>query len=222
MSTKQQTNSTESNQLQFNPQSLGTYGSLQGNIGNTLNQFMQNPLTSSFFNQRVGMGNKQISQMQAGNMQSFLQNFKNQGFTGAAPSAFLQSNLANMARGTSALKSNNFMSQLFNANQMQLGATGLAQSYQPLFTGSNSQGQSTQMTSGTGTWLPQLLGSLGGAALGGLTGGLFGGGSSSGGFQPSDINSLPTNQSGMAGTVPGMFSSVGPSPTMNPFIFGQG
>lgn len=210
---------------------MGVYGGLQGGIGSTLQNFMQNPLTSSFFNQRVGMGAKQISQQAAAGTQALLSNFRQSGMSGGTTNPFLQSMIARQGRATSGLQANNFLSQLFNANQLQLGATGMAQAYNPLMTG----GSSTQTKSGLGTWLPQLAG----AALGGLTGGLgsslgglFGGGgglSSPGGsfgsgVAPSlgSVGAFPQMPNVMGGFNP-MAGLQPPPPTwMNPSPFGTG
>src|SRR5271157_28019 len=167
MSTK--TSTTSQNTLNYDPGSKGIYSGLQSSIGSTLSDFMTNPLQASYFNQAVGMGQKQISQQQSSLMGNVLNNFRTQGYTGAAPTAFAQSQMANIGRQTSGLQANNFLQNLMQARGMQLQATGMAQSYQPLLTGTS--GQSTQTTGGLGTWLPQLAG----AAIGGLTGGLTGG-----------------------------------------------
>lgn len=202
------TKTTDTNTIQYDPGSKGVYSSLQSPIGNTLSQFMQNPLTSSFFNQRVGMGQNQISKMGASGMQSLLSNNRNMGGGGSNP--FLQSQIARQGRATSGLMSNNFLNQLMQANQLQLGATGMAQSYNPLMTGSTG----TQTKSGLGTWLPQLIGSLGGAAIGAFTGGASSatGAGGTGAGSAFTVNGL-SNPSGA-----GIFPASNP---LNPFAMGN-
>lgn len=192
------TKTTDTNNINYDPGAMGVYSGLQPSIGGTLNQFMQNPLTSTFFNQRVGMGANQINAMGATQMQNLLSNFRTSGMGGNTTNPFLQSMIARQGRATSGLLSNNFMNQLFNANQMQLGATGMAQAYNPLMTGSKS----TQQQSGLGTWLPQLLGTLGGAAMGGLTGGMGG----------SVMGSLMSPGGSFGSATPPSLSSVGAFP----------
>ena len=161
------TKTTDTNTLSYNPGALKQYNGLQPQISSTLSNFMQNPLTSSFFNQRVGMGNKQISQQAGAGMQGLLSNFRSSGMGGATTNPFLQSMISRQGRATAGAMSSNFLGQLTNANNLQLTATGMSQAYQPLLQGSTS----TQTQSGLGTWLPQLLGAEGSAAMGFATGG---------------------------------------------------
>lgn len=200
------TKTTDTNNLSYNPGALGQYNQLQPQIGSTLSNFMQNPLTSSFFNQRIGMGQNQISKQAASGMQGLLSNFRASGMSGGTTSPFMQSMISRQGRATSGAMSSNFLGQLTNANQMQLGATGMAQGYQPLLQGSTS----TQTTGGLGTWLPQLIGAAGSAALGAATGGASGGLSMPGGKFGSAV--APSNFTGLPGMVPGMLPSIGGLP----------
>jgi hypothetical protein len=206
VSTKTTTDST--NTLTYDAASKGVYNSLQPQIGSMLSSWMGDPLKASGFLQNVAMGQKQISTSQAGQTQNMMQNAKMQGFNGAYMPAFMQSSMAKQGRATSAMQSQNFMGNLSQSRMLGLQATGMAQGYNPLMTGST--GQSTTTKSGLGTWLPQVLG----AGLSMATG-LGGAGSLASMFQPSDINQAPTGSSGMLGTVPGQYNQVG---SLNPLM----
>lgn len=157
MSTQNKTQSTSS----FNPQSMGQYNQLQSGIGSNLQDFMNNPLQSSFFNTQLQMAQRgNQNRMQAQN-QALMQNATTGGFTGNLP-AFMQAQLQQNSRQMSSNNSNSFNNLLLGANQLRFGATQSAMGYRPLQTGQTQ----TQSQGGLGSWLPQLAG----AAIGGLTG----------------------------------------------------
>lgn len=215
MSTKQQSS------IQYNPQSMGTYSSLQGPLSSVLQQYMKNPLQSSFFNQNVGMGQRQISGQNSTQMRNMLSNARTSGLGAGATSPYMQSMIAMQGRNNAGAQSNNFLQNLNMARQNQMWATGQSAAYSPLMTGQTTQ------TSGLGTWLPQVLGAAGSAALGFATGGAStaaqgGGGAfntANGGIQGSGGygGNGGVNFSGGGG-----FGSFGQAPVAQPFGFGAG
>ena len=185
----------------YNQAGLGAYNQLQSPMANVLLQLMKNPMQSTFFNQRQQLLNKQIGQQGSRNARNILANASLQGYSNLP--GFTNSMLNAAARGTSAQQSNAFLNNLNYMTGMQFGATQAAEGYRPLMMGE------TQSTSGTGTWLPQVLG----AGVSGLMGLATGGGISpfttAGGANPQMPYSgaAPTGPSGVFGTVPGMPAS---------------
>lgn len=164
----------------FNQQSMGQYNQLQSGIGSNLQDFMNNPLQSSFFNTQLQMAQRANMNQQSSRNQMVNQNATVGGFTGNTP-AFLQSQMANNARTASANNSNSFNSLLLGANQLRFGATQSAMGYKPLQTGSNT----TQSQGGLGSWLPQLAGAALGAVnpMKKMMSAFGGGGQTSGEFE---------------------------------------
>ena len=177
--TRSTTNQRQDQRYLFDPGSQGVYNSLQGPLGNVLLDYMKDPLKASYFTQMLGAGNRQISTLGGRRMGNLMQN---QAVLGALNPSQRAELAGGIGRDTSRMQSENFTNLLLNAEQTRRAATGAAMGYQPLTTGQTgtSSGTSTQETSGLGTWLPQLIGTLGGAALG-----AFGGGPASQPFSPS-------------------------------------
>jgi hypothetical protein len=173
MPTKKTTTNT------YNPQSLSQYGQLGGAGTSTLLDFMQNPLSSMFFNLQNQMAQKGIGQQQQSQVSTLMNNSKQFGSGGSNP--YLQSILAQAQRSGSGQSANALNQLLINAGNLRFSAAGQGLGYQPLQTGG------TQQTTGLGTWLPQLAG----GALGMLSGGL-------GGSNPlsTAMGSLPTGGTG--------------------------
>lgn len=170
MSTKN-TNTTSSS---FNQGSLNTFNALQPNVQSNLQQFMTDPLKSSFFNTQLQQATQQNQAAFGANNSTMMQNLVAGGAVGNV-NAFTQSNLLRNQRALSSANSNSFNNLLLGANQLRFGATSQAQNYRPLQTG----GTSTQTQSGLGSWLPQLAGAALGTASKAFTGGMGGGGGSS-------------------------------------------
>ena len=171
-------------QTQFNPASMASFNALQPGIQGVLQQYMQDPLTSSFFNQRQGMAQRYIAALLGRNMRNIYSNAGQ--FAGGMNPGFQNSQLLRAGRQGSSMQANAFMQNLFGSEQNRLQATGLAQGYNPLVTGQNSQ--STQTVSGLGTWLPQVLGaglSFAMPFIPGLKGLFPGGGGGAGASGPS-------------------------------------
>lgn len=203
MSTQNKTQSTN----QYDPTSQGTFNQLQSGIGSNLQDFMSNPLQSSFFNTQLQMAQRANgNRMQAQN-QALAQNATTGGFTGNLP-AFLQSQMQQNSRQLSANNSNSFNNLLLGANQLRFGATQSAMGYRPMQTGQTQ----TQTQGGLGSWLPQLAG----AAIGGLTGmGAIGGAASSLGssfFKGAGAGPQGMSSGGLWG------GSMGAGPDPNPFM----
>jgi hypothetical protein len=206
MGTQNRTQSTN----QYNQGSMGVFNQLQSGIGANLQDFMNNPLQSSFFNTQLQMANR-ANQLRGSAMnQMLLQNSRTGGYNGNLP-AFLQSQLARNQRQMSANQSNSFNNLLLGANQLRFGATQAAQGYHPLQTGQTQ----VQSQTGLGTWLPQVAG----AAIGGLTMGL-GGGMMGGGQSPGFFSGASSGPQGMSsGPFWGGSMGAGPAPNFgNPFM----
>lgn len=210
MGTQNTTQSTN----QYNQGSMGVFNQMQGGIGSNLQDFMNNPMQSSFFNTQLQMAQKANAQRGSANNQMLLQNSRTGGYNGNLP-AFMQSQLAQQNRSTSANNANSFNNLLLGANQLRFGATQSAMNYKPLQTGNTN----VQSQTGLGTWLPQLAGAAMSAATMGMGGGMTGGGGQGGGFY-SGANSGPQGMSNPFSGVSGGNMGVGPAPDFgsNPFM----
>lgn len=170
MSTK--TTSTSDNTLNYDSASKNIYNQLTGSGSKVLLDYIKNPFNNSAYNLGLGQSMKGATSLGNQNIQSMLNNMKISGIGGGAGNAFQNAMMGNIGRGNQSLRSQANLSNVFSALNRQMTATGMGMSFNPLLTGES--GKSTQQTGGLGTWLPQLLGSLGGMALGGATGGMGG------------------------------------------------
>lgn len=213
MSTKQETQSQ--NTLNYDKGSKSNYDSLTGAGTNVLSSYMNNPFGNAFY--RMGLGQSQAGATAQGsnNMSALMSQMKTSGFAGNGGNAFQMGQMGKIGRSNSSMMANANTSNVMSALQRQMTATGMGMSFNPLLSGTS--GTQTQTTSGLGTWLPQLLGAAGGAAMGMATGGASTAMSSmkmpsymSGG---SAFAGAPSGASGIFGTVPGM---AAPSPFMMP------
>jgi len=198
---------------------MGVFQGLQPIFGKAIQDEIQNPYSSMFFNTQLAMGNQGLQAQESAGNQSMLQRARALGINPSSP-LFAQM-MAQQQRGQQGRQSNMFNNLLLQAGQLRQGAIGQAGAYRPMQTGETT----TQKKSGLGTWLPQAIGAglgIAGAAFGmpGLGGGMGGGGNAdfgaAGGIMPqSGFNpgySLPTQ--GIADP----FGSGGPSNTYNPFL----
>lgn len=164
---------------QYNPASMGNYNMFQGSLGQGLSQYASNPLSSSFFNQQLGMAQGAASQIGQRNVSNVLNNARTGGGVLGNSGAFYQNQLNRVNTGNSALQSGAFNSTLNSALANRQWALGSMQGYQPLQTG-----QTTVQTQQQG--VGSILGSVAGIGLNmampGL-GSMLGGGSFSGGYQ---------------------------------------
>lgn len=171
MSTKTTTDSN--NTLNYDSASKNIYSQLTGAGSNVLLDYIKNPLNNSSYNLGLGQSMRGATSLGNQNIQSMLNNMKLSGIGGGAGNAFQQAMMGNIGRGNQSLRSQANLGNVFQALNRQMTATGMGMSFSPLLTGES--GHSTQQTGGLGTWLPQLLGTLGGAAMGAATGGMSGG-----------------------------------------------
>jgi hypothetical protein len=210
MSTKNETDSQ--NTLNYDPASLALYKKLTQGGGNVLSQYMNNPFGNAWYNLGLGQSMRGATQLGQQNINALTNNMRVSGIGGGAGNAFQQAMMSNIGRGNQALRSQANMGNVFQALQRQMQATGMGMSFNPLLTGET--GKSTQTQSGLGTWLPQLIGTLGGAAMG-----AFGGGAMGAGAMPG----MPKTGGPMS--VSGGFGNLMPLPTPgapSPFMFGNG
>lgn len=223
MPTQQQTNSSSSTGMQFDPGSLSTYQNLTKGGGNVLSGYINNPFGNPMYN--LGLANSMRGAQAAGqnNMNALNQNQKVSGMSGNAGQGWLGAQRAMMGRSNQAMSSQANMSNIMQAFQRQMGATGMGMSFSPLMTGQSSTGSQTQSTSGTGTWLPQLLGAGMGAAMMGMSGGASAGAKAGGGagsIMPSSFSSSfggSNPVSGLTSPFPGFGGGGSGMSLMNPF-----
>jgi hypothetical protein len=164
VSTKKQTNTTQTNT--YNPSSMNAYNAYTKQVGGFTSQWLGpngtlDPTKTSgfnlgfqnFLNNANALGGRNIRNMTANALA-----------TGMNPnSAAFNAQLQRAGRATSGLQSNAFMNAFQNTQSQQNFAAQLGAGYRPLQTGGNTN--STETTSGLGTWLPQVAG----AAIGGAT-----------------------------------------------------
>src|SRR5882724_4697477 len=138
---------------------MGVFQGLQPIFGKAIQDEIQNPYSSMFFNTQLAMGNQGLQAQESAGNQSMLQRARALGINPSSP-LFAQM-MAQQQRGQQGRQSDMFNNLLLQAAQLRQGAIGQAGGYRPLQTGSTN----VQEQSGLGTWLPQLLsGGLGAAA----------------------------------------------------------
>lgn len=175
MSSKTTTDTTN----QYNQSAMGNYNQFQGTLGSSLQQYASSPLTSSFFNNQLGMAQNQASQVGQRNISNTLNNARTGGGVLGNSGAFFQNQVNRASMGNSAMQSSVFGNTLNSALANRQWALSGMQNYQPLQTGQN-----TVQTQSQG--LGSILGSVAGIGLNmampGI-GSLLGGGSFSGGYK---------------------------------------
>lgn len=202
MSTKKQTDTT--NTTTFDPASKSAFDAYTKQVGGYTNQWLGpngnlDPTKTSGFN--IGFQNllNNANALGGRNIRNMTANAL---ATGMNPnSAAFNAQLQRAGRTTSGLQSNAFMNAFQNTQSQQNFAAQVAAAYRPLQTGGKSS--STETTSGTGTWLPQLAG----AAIGGATAftnpmKMLGGGTSAGSSPGSSGGGLGWGGSSFDGTNP--------------------
>lgn len=221
MPTQQQTNSSSSTGMQFDPGSMSTYQNLTGSGGKVLSNYINNPFSNpmyTFGQQQTQKGSQMLGQQ---NMNVLQQMMKTSGMTGKAGAGWLGAQTAQTGRANQSMRSQGNISNIMQALQRQMGATGMGMSFSPLMTGQSSTGSQTSTTSGTGTWLPQLIGAGMGAAMMGMSGGA---GGASGGPSASDVRGLPASSGfGLGNSFPGFsgIGGLGSAMPPNPFAAGM-
>jgi hypothetical protein len=176
MSSKTQTNTTQA--ITYDAASKAVYDPLQKGINDNLQQDMQtDPTKSSTFNLGLQSALRGNMLAKARASQNIFGNMQGSGFSGAMQ-PFQQAQINKAARAGGAMDAQAVNSNFMNYDMLRRQATGLAMNYRPLQTGQTSN--STQTTSGTGTWLPQVIGAGAQIGLGFATGGLSLAGSAAG------------------------------------------
>jgi hypothetical protein len=150
--------------IQYDPTSMNTFTQLQSPFAGYVTDALKNPFMSEAFKARVEMGNKQALSLGDRYKNNLLQN---PFLLTSNPSAFTASQLAKAGRATGTLQANSFLQNLVAQEGIRQNAAQMAYGYKPLQTGEKM----TEKVSGTGTWLPQLLGAGLQAGLAFATGG---------------------------------------------------
>lgn len=199
MGTQTKTSSDQSNKLQFDPGSLSTYQSLTGSGADVLKQYMNSPLKNPMYNLGLQQSMQGANQSGQNNMQALQSIMKTSGMGGTAGQGFSAAQQAQMGRANTSMSSQANISNIMAALQRQMGATGMAMSFSPLMTGSSGTSNSQTSTGGLGTWLPQLIGSAAGMAMGNpmAAKGLAGMGSNAAGSAPAFSGGMGSMSSAM-------------------------
>lgn len=191
MSNKTTTDTTN----QYNAAGMGNYNQFQGTLASGLNNYAQNPLSSSFFNQQLGMAQNNASQIGQRNMSNITNNLRTGGGLLGNSGSFLQSQINRTGGQNSTLQSGAFNTTLNSALANRQWALQSMQAYQPLQTGQTSvqtqqQGLGSILGQVAGIGLNMAMPGLGSMLGGGsFSGGYSAAGGSSGGFAPYGRNS---------------------------------
>lgn len=171
MPTQQNTDSSNQSSLQFNPLAQSAYNSMIGSGSNVLSGYMNSPLTNPMYQLGSAASQKGAAQGGNNNMQALLQMMKTSGIGGQAGQGFMAGQQAQMGRANQSAMSQANLGNIQSAFGRQMAATGMGMSFSPQMTGQSGTSNSQTSTGGLGTWLPQLLGSAAGMAMGGMGGG---------------------------------------------------
>lgn len=158
MSSKTTTNTSTANQ--YSSAGMNNYNQFQGTLGTMLNQYAQNPLGSSFFNQQAGMAANNASQIGQRNINNVTANAKTGGGLLGNSGSFMQAGINRAGLQNSANQSQGWNSALGSALGTRSQALGMMEGYTPLQTGQNSNQVQTQ-SQGLGS----ILGSVAGIGL---------------------------------------------------------
>ena len=168
MTTKTTTESE--NNMIYNPTAQGVYNNLVSKGGKVLGDYVDNPLGNAMYRMGLGQSQAGATAQGANNQKALQQNMLTSGLTGQAGAGFNAAQTAKMGRANASMMSNANVSNVMQAFQRQMQATGMGMSFSPQLSG--TKGTETTQKSGLGTWLPQVIG----AGVGAVTGGLGGGG----------------------------------------------
>lgn len=233
MATTNNTSGSNTSGLTFNPIAQGIYNNLIQGGGNILSGYQNSPFGNPAFT--MGAAQSQAGAQQAGNnnMQALNQNALTNGLTGQAGAGFMAAQKAQTGRANQAMSSQANVQNIMQALSRQMSAAGTGLSFSPQLTGSTGNFSQQSTMSGLGTWLPQLLGAAGSAALGGMKGSPSAAAAPSASGVPdfsgmSPYSSLTSGMSnpfmsgmagmgssGLSGMMPGQMSSGMPSPFLN-------
>jgi len=196
--TTTKTKQSGSQKTTFDPASMKAFQGLQPTFANALMQYLDDSARMTHEQLRIGQGERAIGQAFGRQRENLAQNALALGMPSSVAPGYFQSQLARSGRAQAGASAQNVIQNKFFTDQSVQNLLPLAAAYRPLQTGGSfqSQGTSTQRTSGLGTWLPQLAGAAIGAAAGAAGGG--GGGAAigaGGGFSQSQaLGSLPSQQ----------------------------
>jgi hypothetical protein len=182
MGTTNTTTGSNSSTLQFNPIAQGIYNQLISGGSRVLGGYMNDPFGNPAYTMGAAQSQRGAQQAGQNNMSALAQNMLTSGISGQAGAGFKQAQMAQTGRANQAMSSQANVQNVMQALQRQMMAAGTGLSFSPQLTGQSGNFTQSQSQSGLGTWLPQLLGGLGGLAMGGMTGGMGSGFGMSGGF----------------------------------------
>ena len=121
---------------------------------------MDRPFSNAFYNQGAQMTQQGAAQAGANNIgankQAALTGGLNGGWQGAVGSQTGRANQAMTSQGN--------VNSVLQALQRQMSAAGTGLSFNPQMTGQSGTSSSTSSMGGLGSWLPQMLASLGGSS----------------------------------------------------------
>lgn len=179
---------------QYSAPGMNNYNNFQGTLGSMLNQYAQNPLSSSFFNQQYQSSLNNANAQGTRNMQNLTNNLRTGGGLLGNSGSFMQSQINRVGAQNTGMQAGAFNSSLGSALQNRQWALSSMQNYQPLQTGQTSvqtkqQGLGSILGQVAGVGLNMLmpgLGSMmgGGSFSGGYSGAGSGGGGGLSGWQP--------------------------------------
>lgn len=158
------TNTTTGNT--YSPAAMSNYNQFQGTLGTMLQQYANNPLGSSFFNQQAGMSANNASAINQRNISNVTSNARTGGGLLGNSGSFMQAGINKANLQGSANQSQGWNAALGSALTTRNSALGAMEGYTPLQTGqtSNQNGTGTSTTQQQ-TGLGSILGSLGGIGL---------------------------------------------------------
>lgn len=191
MSSKNTTNTSTANQ--YSGAGMNNYNQFQGTLGAGLNQYASNPLSSSFFNQQLGMAQNNASAIGQRNISNITSNLRTGGGLLGNSGSFMQSQINRAGLQNSANQSTAFNTTLNSALANRQWALSSMQNYQPLQTGQNTNQVQTQQQ-GLGSILGQVAGVGLNMAMPGISS-LLGGGSFTGGYGQGNVANSATSAS---------------------------
>lgn len=195
------TQKTSTTTNQFDSQSMNRYQGAQNSLASKATQMFQNPFSGPQYAMGLQQQNNASNILSANANRNAMSNMNMSGLGGLTGGA-RASLLSGLSRSASNTRMQGFMNNFNTANQNMWNSASLLSSIQPLQTGATN----VEKTSGTGTWLPQLIGAGVSAGMGVATGGMsslskgisntvggltspFGGGFGSGNM-PSQLNGM--------------------------------
>lgn len=201
MSTKTKTETKKSGEQKttFDPAGLKGYQQLQNPLVQGILQYLDDTARQTQEQLRIGQGERAIGTAFGSQFQNLTQNALALGMPSASAPGYFQSQIARLGRARAGASAQNVIQNKFFTDRSRQEMIRTGMQFRPLQTGGTfqTQGTSTQRTSGLGTWLPQLAGAAIGAAGAFATGGasLAAGAGGGGGFSGSQaLGAIPFQQ----------------------------